>query len=123
MKEMNKIHRVEVRLKHDDYVNLMNHVEQSGMTREEYIRHLFRYILPKGKPTEDYSLVLTQLKRIGNNINQITVIAHQTKSIDIVRLKEELLKLEKVTAEIKMIASQPYHVREKDNGNNEDMGC
>lgn len=114
-------HRVEVRLNDEDYLFLMNNVEQSGMTREAYLRSLIKLLQPRGKPSEDYINVFVQLKRIGNNINQLTMLAHQTQSIDMVRLKDELFQLERVTAEIKMIASQPYKFGEELNGNNQNM--
>lgn len=123
MMEKTKKFRVEVRLNKEDYDYLMSNVNESGMTREAYLRSLIHLLQPRGKPTEDYLDVLVQLKKIGNNINQLTMIAHQTKSIDMARLKDELFQLEKVTAEIKMIASQPIKLGDKSNGNNKDMGC
>ncbi|MCR0507550.1 MobC family plasmid mobilization relaxosome protein [[Clostridium] innocuum] len=104
--------RVEFRLTPDEFKHLNLEVEKSGLSRESYLRSLIRHELPRGKPTEDYLEVIHQLKMIGNNLNQIAVIAYKTNAIDIIHYKEEVRKLKLQLAEIKRIASRPIQLKE-----------
>lgn len=104
--------RIEFRLSADEFTNLNLKVEQSGLSREAYLRSLIKNKLPRGRPSEDYLEVIHQLKKIGNNLNQIAVIAYKTHAIDIVRYKEEVKQLKIQLAEIKRIASQSIQLKE-----------
>lgn len=109
---MKRQNEIKLRL-YDDEINKLNlEVQKSGLSREAYLRSLINYEIPRGKPTEDYLEVIRQLKKIGNNLNQIAVIAHKTNAIDIVRYKHEVINLKLQLAEIKRIASQPIQLKE-----------
>lgn len=104
--------RVEFRLSTDEFNHLNLEVEKSGLSREAYLRSLLKNELPRGKPTEDYLEVIHQLNKIGNNLNQIAVIAYKTNAIDVMRYKEEVKQLKIQLAEIKRIASRPIQLKE-----------
>lgn len=109
---MKRQNEIKLRL-YDDEINKLNlEVQKSGLSREAYLRSLINYEIPRGKPTEDYLEVIRQLKKIGNNLNQIAVIAHKTNAIDIVRYKQEVINIKLQLAEIKRIASQPIQLKE-----------
>lgn len=98
---------IKVRLSDDELTQLNEIVRELGISRESYIRSLLKYEIPRGKPTEEYLEILYQLRQIGNNINQIAIIAHQTRLIDEMRFQKAFEKLNSDIAEIKRIASQP----------------
>lgn len=109
---MKRRNEIKLRL-YDDELNMLNlEVEKSGLSREAYIRSLLSKELPRGKPTEDYLEVIHQLKKIGNNLNQIAIIAYKVNAIDVIRYKEEVKQLKIQLAEIKRIASQPIQLKE-----------
>lgn len=85
--------RVLFHLNDEEYVKLNNAVELCGLKREPYIRSLLMGYLPQPRQPLDYFKMMNELRAIGNNINQLTIKAHQTGSIDAVRLNHELEKL------------------------------
>ena len=104
---MKRKKEIKVRLSYDELTQLNEIVRELGISRESYIRSLLKYEIPRGKPTEEYLEILYQLRQIGNNINQMSIIAHQTRLIDEMRFQKAFEKLNRDIAEIKRIASHP----------------
>lgn len=99
MKKYRK-NRIEVRLSNEELMFLNSEVAKTGLSREEYLRSLINKVVPANKPTDELVEVIKQLRMIGNNLNQIAVIAYKTSSIDVMkykheseRLQEEILKI------------------------------
>ena len=74
-------YRVVIHLNFDELKTLNRNVEEAAYSRESYIRSLLLGKVPMPKPSDDFQEVIRQLRRIGNNINQLTVIAHKIGSI------------------------------------------
>lgn len=91
----NRKNRIEVRLNNEELAFLNSEVEKSGLSREEYLRSLIKKIVPANKPTHELVEVIKQLRMIGNNLNQIAVIAYKTSTIDVIKYKYESEKLQK----------------------------
>ena len=70
--------------------------------------------IPKEKPSEDFFETIKQLRRIGNNLNQLVMIAHKTGSIDIIRYKRDVAELNENILEIRKKVLLP---EEKSDGN------
>ena len=51
-------------------------VKKSGLSREAYLRHLVNSLVPQDAPPPDYFAMMRELHGIGNNLNQISVKAH-----------------------------------------------
>ena len=86
---------------YDDEFNKLNlEVEKSGLSREAYLRSLIKHELPRGKPTEDYLEVIHQLKKIGNNLNQIAQKAHVLNVVDVQRYDKEVRKFNEAVRKI-----------------------
>lgn len=114
---------IKVRFTDEEYLQLNKMVEDSGLSREAFVRKRIVGIIPLGKPSEEYLEVIRQLRKIGNNINQLAVVANKSNSIDTMLFKEEVRKLTKEITEIKTIASRPIVlIGGKEFGNNEDLG-
>lgn len=91
----NRKNRIEVRLNNEELAFLNSEVEKSGLSREEYLRSLIKKIVPANKPTYELVEIIKQLRMIGNNLNQIAVIAYKTSTIDVMKYKYESEKLQK----------------------------
>lgn len=94
-------HRVVIHLNSDELTSLNQKVKQTSYNRESYIRCLILGKTPYPKPSEDFQEVIKQLRMIGNNLNQITVVAHKTGSIDILKFKQAMTSLNEAIIEIR----------------------
>lgn len=94
MMKVKRKNRVEIRLSDDEleYLNLA--VARSGLSREAYLRLIIQKIVPAEKPYPELIETIKQLRRIGNNLNQIAVIAHKTGSIDVMKYKKNFEELQ-----------------------------
>ena len=101
-----------VRMDEEEFKILNEAVARSGYTREEYVRSLLFGYIPQDKPQEDFFEMINQLRKIGNNINQLTLIAHRTNCIDIMKLKEELIYLNRSIGDIREKVLLPRKVDE-----------
>ena len=61
-------------------------------------------------PSDDFQEVIRQLRKIGNNLNQLTVIAHKTGSIDVMKYKEDIKSLNNAIVEIREQVYLPKEV-------------
>ena len=66
--------------------------------------------IPQPLPSDDFQEVIRQLRKIGNNLNQITVIAHKTGSIDIMKFKQAVSNLNDAIIEIREQVYLPKEV-------------
>lgn len=110
-----KQHRIEVALNDKEYEIFKQRVQLCGVTQQSYLYNLIIGYLPKPLPNEDFFSMIEQLRRIGNNLNQLAMIAHKTESIDIIRYKKDIAELNKSIIEIREKVLLP---EEKKNGNN-----
>ncbi|MEG0407543.1 MAG: plasmid mobilization relaxosome protein MobC [Bacilli bacterium] len=107
---MNRTKEIKVRFSEDE-LNKLNHlVLLSGLSREEYVRSILRKTIPSNKPTPNFIETIKQLRAIGNNLNQITMIAHKTGSIDILRYKHDMQKLETEIMHILSLYNAPIEI-------------
>ena len=54
-------------------------VRKSGLSREAYLRHLVNGLEPQDAPPPDYYAMMRELHGIGNNLNQLAVLANTGK--------------------------------------------
>ena len=94
-------YRLELRLNETQMARLQSLASKSGLSMSAYVRQLIDGVLPQERPPLDFYKMLTELRYIGNNMNQLTRIAHATGRID----RE---KFERLTDEIKPLASMLY---------------
>ena len=86
-------HRVEVAMNDQEYELFLKHVEECGLSKQAYLLELVKNRVPQPLPSDDFEEVIRQLRRIGNNINQLVMIAHKNGYMDILKFnkaKEEL---------------------------------
>lgn len=95
MMKIKRKNRVEIRLSDDELDYLNKAVTKTGLSREAYLRLIIQKIVPAEKPYPDLKETIDQLRKIGNNLNQIAVIAHKTGSIDVMKYKQNFNELQK----------------------------
>lgn len=121
---MKRNHEIKIRLSDDELEKVNDAVDKSNLSRESFLRLLLNGYVPRFIPAYDFQNVISQLRRIGNNLNQISVIAHKTGAIDVIRYKNEVANLKNEIAEFKRLMSQPFsfaEIEEMKDGNNKDM--
>lgn len=64
-------------LNEEEYSILQQDLERTGLTQSKYLRSLIMKRPIREKLPIDYYRMLTELSRIGNNLNQIARIANQ----------------------------------------------
>lgn len=102
MKQKRKrTHRVEVAMNDQEYGKFLDSVHACGLTKQAYLLFLISNRIPQPLPSDDFQEVIRQLRKIGNNLNQITVIAHKTGSIDIMKFKQAVSNLNDAIIEIR----------------------
>ena len=75
--------RIVLRLTEEELKSLNQRAKDSKYAREHYIRTiLFKLEVPQPRPNEDYYKCLQELLRIGNNINQMAIVAHKNQQIE-----------------------------------------
>lgn len=73
------------RLNESEAEALERKVKQSGLSREAYLRQIIKGLVPKNTPPPDYYLMMKELHKIGNNLNQIAQKAHVLNVVDVQR--------------------------------------
>lgn len=117
-------HEIKIRLSDDELKKVNEAVEKSNLSRESFLRLLLNGYVPRFIPAYDFQNVISQLRRIGNNLNQISVVAHKTGAIDVIRHKNEVSNLKNEIVELKRLMSQPFsfaEIEEMKDGNDKDM--
>ena len=85
--------RINVRLSKDEYEYLNGLVEETQLSREEYLRVLINCVKAEKTIDEELTDVLKNLYIIANNMNQIAHEANSTGFVDSEKYKENIKKL------------------------------
>ncbi len=93
--------RVSFRLSEKEKIHLDKLVQQSGFSREEYLRNLIGnyYLIPK--PDENFYEKMKVLCEIGKLLNNLVAKSHSLGFIDSPLLRQYLKKLEDIELNIK----------------------
>ena len=111
---------IKVRLSNELFEHLNHSVSLTSLSREAYVRCLLSGYKPREQPSKEFFEVIAQLRAIGNNLNQIAMVANSTGSIDTDAYKKEVANLRKEILEIRGIVCDPIQLED---GNNRNMGC
>ncbi|MEG0959988.1 MAG: plasmid mobilization relaxosome protein MobC [Erysipelotrichaceae bacterium] len=101
-----------IRVTDDEFRDLTSHAQERGISREQYIRvmvlehKISRPLLPS-----EFHETIKQLRAIGNNINQIAMVANRTGAIDATMYRDERMKLDNEILNIRRIASEPMKLK------------
>ena len=90
------VKRLEVRLSETDMNTLKSKANIAGISISAFIRKAINDTEIKQGPTLELAMLIKELNRIGNNINQIAVKANALGFIDTPKLTYELDKLDSI---------------------------
>ena len=77
--EMNmkkRIHEIKIRFSPDDLATLSEQVKRAGISREQFCRNAIQGVAIRENPPADLHKLIWEIRRVGNNIDQILKIAH-----------------------------------------------
>ena len=77
-----------LRFTQEELQTLEKKVVLSGLPREHFCREALLTGVVKPLPPIDFHEFVVELRHIGNNINQLTALAHSRGFIDSLRLRE-----------------------------------
>jgi len=91
---------IKLRLSESEAKSLNGRVKKSGLSRENYLRHLIKNLIPTDVPPPDYHAMMNQLRAIGNNLNQIATKAHILNVLDVKRYNENVKTVKSAIVDI-----------------------
>lgn len=112
-----RTHDIKIRLNDEELEYLDALVKKTGLSRESYIRDLINLVVPNEMPSEEFLETIKQLRRIGNNLNQIAMAANRNKWVNLVEYRSNVVKLQKEILSIKEIISERRKVELMDGDN------
>lgn len=93
--------QVIVRLTQEEYNKLVTKSENVGLTISEFLRIYINGFEPREKPPIEFYEAIKQIRKIGNNINQIARLANATGVLDELTCKRQFDKLNEIILEMK----------------------
>lgn len=99
--------RIQVWVNQEEVRRLQRQAQQSGLSREAYLRSLINGYVPKTLPPLDYYTMLRELHAIGNNLNQLAVKAHTTGHLDHATFQREADDLRHAVQQIQEAVTAP----------------
>jgi hypothetical protein len=78
---MSKSKQIKINLKEEDYSRIKEEANLSNLTMAAFIRKSTgsKNLVNKKEHSPDFKLLIYQVNKIGNNINQITKVIHADK--------------------------------------------
>lgn len=77
-----------IRFTEKEYDRLCKYAQKAGLPKTTYIRHMINGSRPKENPGMDYFHFMRGLYHLGNNLNQITHLAHKFGSLHTAKLEQ-----------------------------------
>ena len=102
--------RIHVYLNKKEYKRLCKNVEETGLSREAYLRHLITGYVPLTPPPADYYAMMEQLYYVGLNLNQIAKKAHVLNVIDVQQYDEAVSKYNQIIKDLTDTVISPRRI-------------
>lgn len=104
-----------IRFSDEEYELLKEKASKSNMTISEYVRYLTLKIKPPKKKRslkdcKQYNILIYEINKIGNNINQIARYCNKSGYVDIKTLEE----LEKIQSQLLSVLDRLEELTEKE---------
>ena len=102
----NRTRRCEIRFTESEYLSLMEKAEKAGVSVSTLVRKSVEGCEVKAAPPADLYKLIWEIRRVGNNINQILTIANARGLLDVPRLRKAMADLREVEVMIADAYSQ-----------------
>ena len=101
MKKRN--HEIKIRFSPDELASLNAQAKKAGISREQFCRNAIQGVVIRENPPADLYKLIWEIRRVGNNIDQILMIANAKGILNIPDLRKAIDDLREVE---KLIVSQ-----------------
>ena len=108
-----RTNEIKIRLNDNELKHINSLAKESGLSREQYTRMLYKKVVPKPCPSDEMIETINQLRRIGNNMNQIAFVANRTGNIDTLYFKECYKELQNEILDIKEMVLKPAQLEDE----------
>lgn len=89
-----------IRFTEAEYDRLCKYADKAGLPKTTYIRHMINGCRPKENPPMEFWEFKRELHALGNNLNQLTHLAHRVGGIHTAKLDEMKEKFNKLVITI-----------------------
>lgn len=102
-----RTHEIKIRLSQAELDALNTQVAKTRLSREQFCRNAIRGVAIRENPPADLHKLIWEIRRVGNNIDQILTIASAKNLLDVPHLRKTISDLREVEKLIAATYEQP----------------
>ena len=91
-----RIYEIKIRFSPDELATLNEQVKKAGISREQFCRNAIQGVAIRENPPADIHKLIWEVRRVGNNIDQILTIANARGLLDVPQLRKAMADLRDV---------------------------
>ena len=91
-----RIQEIKIRFSTDELAALNEQVKKAGISREQFCRNAIQGVAIRENPPADLHKLIWEIRRVGNNIDQILTIANARGLLDVPQLRKAMADLRDV---------------------------
>ena len=91
-----RIQEIKIRFSPDELSALNEQVKKAGISREQFCRNAIQGVAIRENPPADLHKLIWEIRRVGNNIDQILTIANARGLLDVPQLRKAMADLRDV---------------------------
>ena len=91
-----RIQEIKIRFSPDELAALNEQVKKAGISREQFCRNAIQGVAIRENPPADLHKLIWEIRRVGNNIDQILTIANARGLLDVPQLRKAMADLRDV---------------------------
>ena len=91
-----RIQEIKIRFSPDELAALNEQVKKAGISREQFCRNAIHGVAIRENPPADLHKLIWEIRRVGNNIDQILTIANARGLLDVPQLRKAMADLRDV---------------------------
>ena len=103
----NRTHEIKIRLSQAELESLNAQVAKTRLSREQFCRNAIRGVAIRENPPADLHKLIWEIRRVGNNIDQILTIANARGLLDVPYLRKTIADLREAEKLIAATYEQP----------------
>ena len=102
-----RTHEIKIRLSQTELDSLNAQMAKTQLSREQFCRNAIRGVAIRENPPADLHKLIWEIRRVGNNIDQILTIASAKNLLDVPHLRKTISDLREVEKLIAATYEQP----------------